>query len=187
MMNYFKIFALISISFILASCGFHLRQDFGLNSRLNPMFIDTNHPYSEFTQILKYSLRQRGMTLTESPEAANSILTIHSLRLTQGSELRGPSNQAQVYNYHWEVIFDVRDKKGKIILEREKVSPSLSLTLDPNQLITTNNALQLTKVSLYREAANLLIHYLTIIPDKDGRNDRNDTDNINDINDINED
>lgn len=181
MMNYFKIFALISISFLVASCGFHLRHDFGLDSKLNPMFIDTNHPYAEFTQILKYSLRQRGMTLAESPLTANSVLTLHSMRLKQGSELRGPSNQAQVYNYHWEVFFDVRDKEGKIILKRKKVSPSLQLTLDPNQLITTNNALQLTKVSLYREAANLLIHYLTITSDE---NDTDDTDNTDDIEDI---
>lgn len=148
---------LVMLTVLLASCGFHLRQNYNLNPQLSPAYLTFKQPYSEFALILKDSLQQNNLEIVASEEEANSHIRILNTALSHSSKTRGPSNQSQVYNYRFTVKFDVLDNKGEQLIAKSRVSASERLALRPNQLIHTNNQLSELKRKLYRRVANLLI------------------------------
>lgn len=152
-----KLFTITVFILLLTSCGFHLRQHHTINPDLNPTYLSSHKPYSEFTLILEERLQQNGATMAETKKDANSHIRIVASHLEHSINTRGPSNQSQNYNFRFTVVFNVFDKSDERIITRKSVSASESLSLRPNQLLTTNNQQAELKRKLYRRVADLLI------------------------------
>ena len=152
-----KLATFLILTLLLTSCGFHLRGNYYLNPQLSPAYLTFKKPYSEFALILKDTLQQNGLELTDSPSHANSHIRILKSTLSHNKNTHGPSNQSQVYHYRFTVVFEVLDNQGENKMEPQRVSASEKLSLRPNQLIHTNNQLAELKRKSYRRVANLII------------------------------
>src|SRR5438552_2084186 len=78
-----KLSLIILVSFLLTSCGFHLRGQFPLSPILNNLYIQTQDPYGQLTRNLREYLKVSGVRLVNSRDEATSVLTILSETTSQ--------------------------------------------------------------------------------------------------------
>jgi len=58
-------------------------------------------------------------------------------------------------------VFDLTDKKGKLILPPQTVASARNLTLNANQILGSNNQLTLLKQELEQDVVNKIYNRLT--------------------------
>lgn len=100
---------LVLVSLLLTGCGFHLRGDYGLSERLNPMVIVGVDAFSPFYRELKNLFELSGVVLTEDPESARTLLRIEDEstdRLVTAVDDRGKASEYEMIRG---VTFSLRD------------------------------------------------------------------------------
>lgn len=82
---------------ILVSCGFHLRGYTPLPSELQVLYVQSDQPYSAFTQALEATLVSRGFVLVNSPEEAD--LTLEILKEERDDQIGAISASTETRQY----------------------------------------------------------------------------------------
>jgi outer membrane lipopolysaccharide assembly protein LptE/RlpB len=67
----------------LVACGFHLRGNIPLPKTLSPMYISTTRPYDPLVQLIEDTLTASGITLTDIPKKASTILNIIDIQYAE--------------------------------------------------------------------------------------------------------
>lgn len=155
-----KIFYLTMV-LILTGCGFHLRAEYPVSTRLNNMYVEAQNPYSEFILSLKQTLKSNKVHLAENPKAANYILKIDSVKFTHSWANAYSSAQANVYTLFMTVVFKVIDSTGKDILPLKTIRVTRSLTLNPNEVLTTSNQVETNEQEMGEELIEKILYILS--------------------------
>ncbi len=132
---WFFILLLVNIT----SCGYHLRGPMPLAPLLYKLYLETNDPYGQLTRYLNQFLKVSGVTLVEKREDATAVLVI--LRETTSQQLLGMSStqQTRQYNLILNVIFQVTDPQGKIVVPPQSITQTRSFTIKSDQILAGSN------------------------------------------------
>ncbi len=156
-----QILSVIFLACLLFGCGYHLRNRCELPPLLNRLFLCSDNPYGQFEQTLRHTLRSSGVLLVDSPQAAPITLRIESTKLYTATTNVGPTSQARTYNVTYTVVYSLRNSCGIIILPPQTIVVSNTLMLNANQLLDSNNQLQMLELEMQRDAINQLYNQLS--------------------------
>ena len=145
----------------LTACGFHLRNPGFIPPKLRVLYLTSNNPYGEFEGKLKQSLKSVGIVLVNSPTATPITLQILATSLSYYPTSIGTSNQAMIYDVSYSMQFQLTDAVGTVLYGPQTVYSATNLTLNANQIITSNNQINILSDQLQRDVINKLFNVLS--------------------------
>jgi len=123
----------------LTGCGFHLQGQAQLPPQLHRLYFKTSDPYGYLSRTLKESFKLSNVILVNSPDEAQTVFEILSDTTTQNFVTVGGSQQTRQYNLIVNVVYQVTDPKGRVLLGPETLSETRSLVLQSNQVLGASN------------------------------------------------
>lgn len=159
-MKAFRVILWSGILLCLLSGCFHLRNRNDMPPALQTLFFQAENPYDEFTIALRESFRASGVLLVETPLAAPVTFYLAKPQQTIVAGTIGTSNQTRIYSVTYTAIFSLKDAHGIILLPPQSVSVTRNLTLSANQLIESNNQLNLLLQQMYRDVISNIYNRL---------------------------
>ncbi|MEE9452101.1 MAG: LPS assembly lipoprotein LptE [Gammaproteobacteria bacterium] len=129
----------VLLSLTLISCGFYLRGRQPIPEELQVLALNSDDPYSNFTQALATALRNRGITVVEPPTTAPFMLYVFDEEV--GEEMGGVSSadDTRQYMVSFSVMFQIQDTEGKILVGPRRLSTRRSLVVPISQLLGATN------------------------------------------------
>ncbi len=124
---------------LLSACGFHLRGYIPLPEPLHKLYLQTTEPFSQLTRNLKQYLKFSGVTLVDSPAAADTVLVILSETNSEQLLSIGGTQQTRQYNITLTVSFEVTDRNGIVLIPPEALHETRTLTILSNQILGGSN------------------------------------------------
>src|SRR3990167_8486754 len=123
----------------IISCGYHLRGSMPLAPPLHKLYLETTDPYGDLTRYLKQFLKVSGVTLVDKREDSTAVLVI--VREATSQQLLGISGtqQTRQYNLILNVIFQVNDPQGKILIPLQNITETRSFTIKSDQILAGSN------------------------------------------------
>ncbi|OOZ40901.1 hypothetical protein BOW53_06080 [Solemya pervernicosa gill symbiont] len=115
----------------MAGCGYHLRGSVELPTEMARTHIDGNALQRKLTRELAERLRSNGVEVVKSKQAATAQLRILKMTSDRRTLTTGGKGDVQEYELYTEVVFDLRDSQGVILLEPQHVSVTRYLFFDP--------------------------------------------------------
>jgi outer membrane lipopolysaccharide assembly protein LptE/RlpB len=159
-----KILRLIApfLVILLYACGFHPRMQNVLPPQFRIISLESVTPYGDFESVLRSSLAAIGVRVMRCPQAE---ITLHiiSLSIYHDPPTIGGSSQARVYNFHYQVAFEVRDCRNNMILAPQTVMSNATLILNPGEALESTNQLKVLKYEMQREVSHMIINRLNSV------------------------
>ncbi len=152
---YHKLFIIFTLSLFLSACGFRLAGSEPLP--FQNLAVKSNNPYGRLSLQLERELKNSGIQLADN---APYRLEIEDLGLTYNSGDYGPSNQARIYNFIYQVRVSLLNKQMKTLEGPQLFSATRKFTYNANQLVENNDESQLLSADMQRELVNQIFHYL---------------------------
>jgi outer membrane lipopolysaccharide assembly protein LptE/RlpB len=155
-------FVLIStISFLLTSCGFHLRGESETSvGDISPLYIQSKTPYGDFEKKLRRLLDDYHVVLTDDPMAAKFKLVLINTNLTQSSGITSASMSTQQYTLTYSATFELDTAKGKQVTPPQTVQSLTTFTASTPQIINMNSFTAPFQESLQNDVAFRLVSVL---------------------------
>lgn len=152
-MKQFKL-CLILLCVFLTACGFHLQGEMQLAPPLKRLYLQTPDPYGHLAKNLQQYLKMSNVQLVSSPEEADSILVILSDNAGQVFLSVNATQQTRQYNLVVTVIFEITDKKGRIIVPAQTLTETKPITIQSNQILGSSN-----ETNLYYQQMRHILAY----------------------------
>ena len=127
------------ITLCLTSCGFQLRGAAPLSPPLKRMYIKTVDPYGQLTHNLRDYLTLSGVELTDTPQAASTVLQIISETPSQQLLSVNASQQTRQYNLILSVTFEITTPAGAVLMPPTTLSESRTFTTLSDQILGGTN------------------------------------------------
>lgn len=151
----------IIITVGLAGCGFKARSQSSLPSQLHKIYIQNDGHPDQFTSMFKKSLKATGITVLDKPDAACPTLILFAPTFTSDNSTIGGSVQARVYTLSWSVGFQINDGAGKTLMNMQTITVNKGLTLNPNEVFSASNQVDIVKQSMQQEAIIRIFNILS--------------------------
>lgn len=123
------------VAFSLTACSFHLRGRAPLPAQLQPLFISTNQPFSDFTKQLKTNLKSTSTEIVDGANKAAYTLQIISAVYTQSIGSISASTNTRLYTLILTVNYQLLNRQGKTILPIQAIAATRTLTVNANQVL----------------------------------------------------
>ncbi|CAG8998111.1 MAG: LPS-assembly lipoprotein LptE [Candidatus Celerinatantimonas neptuna] len=145
----------------LSGCGFHLRENYLVNTKLHKLYLVTSDPYSLLTQTLKRQLRKNNVTLVNAPSDLVPILTLNSPTITSRTVAVYPDGSDAEYelSYHLSGTVTTIDNQ-QIPIE---VQLHRDFTSDSTQALAKMREQQLIDNEMNKMAAEQVIRKLAAV------------------------
>lgn len=147
----YRYLMVITLSYLLTACGFHLQGSMQkLPPQLHTLYLDFNAPYSSFSKQLKNVLSQQKITLVDTPDQAPSILRILGTSQTNHTvgNVIANTSQSNAYDLTYSARFSLLLSNGTVIIPTQTVSASDVISLPANTLVSSSDTAQNTYNSL---------------------------------------
>lgn len=131
---------LLWVGVLLVSCGYQLRGYTRIPVELQVLYIQTDQPYSAFTQTLEPTLQRAGFQLVESPQQADVTLQILEESRRNQIGAISASTQTRQYLLYSTVRYQIKDSSGNVLIEPRSVTVSRSFIVDANQILGSTSA-----------------------------------------------
>lgn len=131
------------LSLILSACGFQLRGYGDFSPAFHTLSLETNQPYSDFTKELQQTLASAGVCTTTTPTAIR--LQVLAQDFTRNTTSLGNNGQTTTYLLAYNVLFQLVDCAGHILLAPQRIRATRSFSITSNQLtgdLNTENNLR---------------------------------------------
>jgi LPS-assembly lipoprotein len=151
---------ILAILLSLTACGFHLYGQKAVPPQMQTMYLQSNNPYGTLETNLKQSLRAVGVKFAGAANQAPVTLNITSANLNHGDSNTVSSAQATVYNFTYDVTFNLLDASGNPIIGQQTVQSARTLTLNPNEVLDANPEVDTTRQEMERELSFKIIQIL---------------------------
>lgn len=144
----------------LTACGFELRGQQTLPEQLHFLYLQPDQPYDSFVANLRRSLRAQGIKLVESPQQSSLTLVVSRPELPDANTATSQNSQTRVYILNYAVTFRLIDSKGKVVLGPFRLAASRNIIIGQNQVITTNNQMDVSIEGMQKDILDQLYYYL---------------------------
>jgi LPS-assembly lipoprotein len=135
----FYFLCILGATWLLSSCGFHLRGPVELAPPFKRLYIESHDPYSELTRNLQQYFKTSHVYLADSPQAASGIFEIIQESTSQQLLSVGGTQQTRQYNLILSVTFQVTTPQGVVLIAPQTVSESQTLTVQADQILGGSN------------------------------------------------
>jgi LPS-assembly lipoprotein len=146
-----KLIIIIGILCSLTACGFKLYSKESIPPQLHTVYLQSNEPYGSLETSLKSTLSTQGINFTDTAQQAPIILNISGTSFTHDDSNTVSSSQATVYNFTYDVTFNLLTTQGKAIIQPQTVEATRTLTLNPNEVLDSNPEVDTMKQEMERE------------------------------------
>lgn len=158
----FRLLAMIVIAALfLSGCGFHLRENYLVNTKLHKLYLVTSDPYSLITQTLKRQLHRNNVTLVNAPSDLVPILTLNSPTTTSRTVAVYPDGSDAEYELSYQLTGTVTT------VDNQQIPISVQLhrdfTSDSTQALAKLREQQLIDNEMNKMAAVQVIRQLATI------------------------
>jgi len=146
---------------LMAGCGFHLRGQTALPPQLKHIAVVSQDQNSAFKNELVNTLRHLDLNVETIEHRAPYTLHILSEYLSQAASAVSASTQTRQYTLYYTVNFELTDQKGKVIIPQSALSTSRVLTLNMNQILSSNSEALTLQKEMQQEIMMKLMNRLT--------------------------
>ncbi len=153
-------FFLCCASILLVACGFHLRGRPSIPPQINSIYIESSDPYGPFTQQLRQTLGALKVAIAQNAQSAPLTLAILHMEQTQHVTSLSTSTQLQTYTITYTVSYELRNRKGQVIVPSREVSASRDFSISPNQALGSNQEQALLIQDMYNSDVNQILSQL---------------------------
>lgn len=144
------------LAFLLAGCGFQLRQAIALPEALRTLRVETVDPYSPLQRNLELALRQAGATL--APTAGEgAVLRVFQQRIDRLPLSVGDTGRVQEYLMRYTVEFELVDAAGGVVLARQFAELDRDYTFDTQQALGTPGEEEIVRAELERDMVQAIL------------------------------
>jgi LPS-assembly lipoprotein len=151
---------ILAILLSLTACGFHLYGKKAVPPQMQTMYLQSNTPYGTLETNLKQSLLAVGVKFADAADQAPVTLNITSTNLSHADSNTVSSAQATVYNFTYDVTFNLLDASGNPIIDSQTVKATRTLTLNPNEVLDANPEVDTMQQEMERELSFKIIQIL---------------------------
>ncbi len=152
----FLLFFLLFCSFLLSSCGFHLRGFQSIPAGLENIYIESNSPYSTLTLQLKQRLRVAGFNVVCLPQQSKLVLQIIRDDFKQTLMNISANTQTRLYYLTYIVSYQIKTPQGLVVYGPKTVTTNTNFFTNDTQLLGDQDVLQMQRLQLIRDAIDLL-------------------------------
>ena len=153
----FRLALSIMLTATSAGCGFRLRGQVALPELLSRTYIEGVAEYSDFATELRRTLRANGAEVMDEPEQADSVIQIASKRSGRRVLAVNQSGKALEFEFFVVVVFSVRDREKKPVLERQTISVTRDFIFDENEVLGKAAEAQTILSDMESDAARLMM------------------------------
>ena len=151
---------IFSLTFLLAGCGWHLRQPANLPAAMQRTYINDASGATDLVRQLRRSLITPATKVTDDATAATATLSILSARQYQRVLTVSNTGQPLEYQVAYQVQFSLTDAHGKTLIEPQTLTLTRNYAYDiANTLGDTEQANVLYK-SMEDNMAQLILFRL---------------------------
>lgn len=129
----------VGMTSLLIGCGFHLQGEVPLAPPLKKMYLKTDDPYGSLSRDLQENMKLSNVQLTDTPENADTILSITQDDASQQLQSVSGTQQTRQYNLIVTVSFNLSDRQGNSILSDQHLQETRSITVQSNQILGSSN------------------------------------------------
>ncbi|MBN2690068.1 MAG: hypothetical protein JXR42_05700 [Gammaproteobacteria bacterium] len=141
-------YLILASSILLGGCGFTMQNGTSLPKQLQTLTVQADNPYSGLAIDLRQNLLDSGITLTPN---APVILKITDQSFTHDNPNMVSSAQATIYTFTYQANFVLYDKNYTPIIAPQTVSTNHTITLNPNEILDSNNKTLTLRKEMRRE------------------------------------
>ena len=151
----------VGLTSLLIGCGFHLQGEVPLAPPLKKMYLKTDDPYGALSRDLQENMKLSNVQLVESPENADTILSITQDSASQQLQSVSGTQQTRQYNLIVTVTFDLSDRQGNTPLSNQRLQETRSITVQSNQILGSSNEASLYYQQMRRMIASAIMTRLS--------------------------
>jgi LPS-assembly lipoprotein len=135
----YRIFVYLLFSLSLSACGFHLRGAMRLPPELNPIYIDSDQPYSPFEQALRASLESSNIQIVNSPSPQAATLQIINRNLTSSLVTISANTFTTQYNVTYAITYQVIDRHKNVVIPSNTITSANTYSANNTQMLGAAN------------------------------------------------
>lgn len=158
-LHFLSVVVIVLLLLNLTACGFKLRGQNVLPPSMHFIGIQSATPYGDFESAFKRSLVELGASVARTDSAPVTIHILNKLFFHDVPTIGG-SNQARVYNYYYQVTFELRTFQNQVILPVQTVSTSQMLVVNAGTALEANNQLEIIEHEMQLEIIHMIINIL---------------------------
>ena len=155
-----KYLFLILMLSCLPACGFKIYNKSSFPLQLQTIYLQSSNPYDSFNVKLKQALKFAGIKLVPNVAKAPVTLNIVGITISHDDPNITSSSQATIYNFIYTVMFELKNKNGKSLLDLQTITVTRALTLNPNDVLEISSEVQIMKGEMERELIMQLFNRL---------------------------
>lgn len=160
MRQYIRLYILLTLTFLLSACGFHLRNASELPTQLQTLYYQPENPYDPVASELKDTLTSLHIKLVATPQQAPFTLALSKSVSTHTRADLNNISQASSIVYSQRVNVSLINNKTHKKVISSNFAASMSQYLNQNQIMTTNTS-SLATQSLPHDLVTHIFVWLT--------------------------
>jgi LPS-assembly lipoprotein len=169
-MKYPKCLTFLCLLLVMTGCGFQLRGQFAIPACFKTLKVQPENAFTPFQQALKKTLHANGVTVIEAQDEESTnlaTLLIINQTLTERTIAYGADIQASRGRMQLEVIYQLKDATGALVIDNSKIKVEREFQINPNAVLGTENEREHVRSEIYLEGAAQLIRQLSVTLSKD--------------------
>lgn len=148
---------LTSSMLMLTHCGFHTYSLGQLPQKLQPLYVETQHPYSTLNKTLEKVLYSLRIPLAQTTTEAST--TIHILNEGFNTGVLAESESAKIKQYwlSYHLVYELKNKSNQTIKKPTTILLKRIYTVNEDQVLGTTKENSLLKHTMIRDAVYRLL------------------------------
>lgn len=153
---FFKLLFAMSVTLLLAGCGFHLRGAIALPESMSSVSIKGTTEYTELGRALYRTLRRAGVAIVDAKDASLHIKILRDevQRRVLSVDSSGKANEYELKHL---LRYSATDRENVVMVPGQEISTVRTYTFDPNNLLAKGDEeAKLRKTIIERSAQQML-------------------------------
>jgi len=152
-----RLFILLLLLAMCSACGFKLRGAVELPAVLQETYLESENPFTGMARALRIELEAAGARVVESSEQATAVLIIVNERSQNRILSVGSTGKASEYELLEEITFELADRNGKILVQKQNLRMIRDLVFDETELLGKVSESEQLHVQMRRNLARQII------------------------------
>ena len=155
------------ITYLLTSCGFHLRGMIDMPTWLNNVTIVVQQGHRDLAPLIKEQLQSYKIYVNPDTTKASYWLVIEHDDISQNITSVSSSTTPRQYQLIYNLRFQLMRPNGKILMPSNQVAVTRQITINSDRILGSTEEEELLKSEMRRDAVMQVINRLSrITPDQ---------------------
>ncbi|KZC38913.1 MULTISPECIES: LPS-assembly lipoprotein LptE [Rhodanobacter] len=158
----FQVSLLLAATLVLGGCGFHLRENATLPSRMQRVHLAVNGG-GEFERHLARALQTSGATIEDAGGPGIAELRVPVAAFSTETLSAGGYVRITEYAVHYQVQFDVFDGAGQELVPRQRIDMSRNYSYDASNTVGNTSQVEEIQRSLNDDMVQAILFRLQAV------------------------